>query len=60
MYAVKFLIDVLIRTMFSEKDQCHEKSHWTRDIGTSDAIRASNSTADRGGYKMYTYVLAML
>jgi len=23
----------LIRTMFSEKDQCHEKSHWACDIG---------------------------
>jgi hypothetical protein len=33
MYAVKISIDVLIQTMFSEKDQCHEKSHWARDIG---------------------------
>jgi len=33
MYAVEILIDALIRTMFSEKDQCHEKLHWARDIG---------------------------
>jgi hypothetical protein len=33
MYVVKISIDVVIRTMFREKDQCHEKSHRARDIG---------------------------
>ena len=33
MYVVKILIDVVNWTMFGEKDQCHEKSHWARDIG---------------------------
>jgi len=33
MYVSKILIDIVTQAMFSEKDQCHEMSHWAHDIG---------------------------
>ena len=33
MYVAKILIDLVVRTMFSEKVQFRDKSHMARDIG---------------------------